>query len=135
NITELEKKGINTTEMKNLLNSIKEKLNQTNTLISSSDFYAASQVLSEVSSLIENLKAKIQSPPQKPSTGFDFTIIIIVGVIAGIAVVVFYLFWPSEEEGFMPKKGWFKKKNEEEKILKKLKKKKEDDKFEYKYKK
>src|SRR3989344_1697960 len=135
NISVLEAKGINITEMKNLLNSIKEKLNQTNKLISSSDFYAASQALSEAGNLIENLKSKIQNPPtQKPSTGFDFTIIIIVGVIAGIAVVVFYLFWPSEEEGFMPKKGWFKKK-EEEKILKKLKKKKEDDKFEYKYKK
>lgn len=131
NITALESKGINTTGIRNAFSSIKDKLTQTNASIQSKDYFAASQLLDSVKSLVADLQASITKAKEP---GLDiFLIVIVLVVIIGIGVFL-YLMWPTRE-GFRPQKGWQEPKKEEsaiKKILQKLKRKREEQKYEFK---
>ncbi len=125
NITDLESKGVNTTLMKLKLDSIKDKLNQTDANIQTKDYFAAAQMLDSAKTLLAELQASISTakPPE-----LDVGLVVIVVVII-VAVGIFaYMMWPSGDEGFSLRKGWKKEETKESAIdamIQKLKKKKE----------
>jgi hypothetical protein len=101
NITRLEEGGINTTDIRALFNSIKIKLNQTNSSLEINDYFTANQLLSDAKELIENLKNMIATAKPEQT---DLTILIIVAVIIIVAAaIIAYLFWPAKQ-GFRYKK-------------------------------
>lgn len=100
NITRLEGKGINTTDIRSLLDRIKDKLNQTNSSLEIKDYYTANQLLNDVNNMIKELQGMIATAKSKEA---DFTIVIIVVVIIIVAAIIAYLFWPVKQ-GYKYKK-------------------------------
>ena len=96
NVTELQNKGADVTELKNILNSIKDKLNQANSSLGSQDYFTANVLLNDAKQLISDLQAKMSSTsPPKPQ---EFNLLlIIIPVIIGVAGVLAYLFWPTKK--------------------------------------
>ncbi len=96
NISDLANKGANVTDLRNILNSIKDKLNQTNSSLSSQDYFAANALLNEVKSLVNDLQAKIITT--RPEEFKIDIIYIIIPIIIGVAAVLAYLFWPAKKQ-------------------------------------
>ncbi len=95
NISDLASKGANVTELRNILNSIKDKLSQTNSSLSSQDYFKANALLNETKQLISQLQEKISTT--KPQEFKIDLIYIIIPVIIGVAAVLAYLFWPTRK--------------------------------------
>ncbi|MCX6819307.1 MAG: hypothetical protein NT129_04915 [Candidatus Aenigmarchaeota archaeon] len=104
NITLLEQKGINTTEIRELFNSAMNKLNQTNSSLQSSDYFTASQLLQETSNLINDIRLKIDDAGIETLVGDNtFIIITIVIILIVVGGILAYLFWPEKyRPSFMP---------------------------------
>ena len=131
NITALKSKGVNTTEIRNKFNDIKAKLTQANASIEKKDYFAASQFLDSVRSLVTDVQASIT---QSKEPGFNIFLIVVVLIIIISIGILLYLLWPTGE-GFHPQKGWQEPKKEAStinKILQKLKRKREEQKYEFK---
>ena len=93
NITDLQNKGTDVAELKNILDSIKDKLSQTNSSLNSQDYFTANVLLNEAKLLISDLQNKLIAP--KPGEFKIDLIYIIVPVLIGITAFVAYLFWPT----------------------------------------
>ncbi|MBI5060692.1 MAG: hypothetical protein HZB67_00080 [Candidatus Aenigmarchaeota archaeon] len=111
NISLLSLDGANVTTINASLAAIKSKLSQVNTSLAAKDYYTAGILLNEISSLISSLKADMANttiPAEEQPVVIDipWLYIGIVIVVAVVAVVLAYLFWPEKEEGYHPKKGW-----------------------------
>ncbi len=106
NITLLEQKGINTTEIRELFNSAMNKLNQTNISLQSSDYFTASQLLQETSNLIDDIRLKIDEAGIETLVGDNtFIIITIVIILIVVGGILAYLFWPEKyRPSFMPER-------------------------------
>jgi hypothetical protein len=129
NITYLQSRGVDVSEMLVQLNFTKEKIRNANLSIQSQDYVSASQLIENAKSLLDDLQSKIENVQVSPSS--DLTIIIIAAVVAvAIIAVVVYLFLPTESKGFSPKMGWRQK----NKIKKSVEKEKKEEKIKYKYK-
>lgn len=117
NITYLQEKGVNTTYLWSIYDSIREKLNQLNSTLESRDYFAASQLIDSIKALSEDLASRISAAElPKPA---DLTIIIIVAVAAiAVAGVLAYLFWPFQPKGFQKK--FFVKEENKESLLSKI---------------
>jgi len=104
NITLLEQKGINTTEIRELFKSAMNKLNQTNISLQSNDYFTASQLLQETSNLINDIRLKIdEAGIEKLGGDNTFIIITIVIILIIVGGILAYLFWPEKyRPGFMP---------------------------------
>lgn len=91
-IAELKNKGTDVSELQNILNTIKDKLNQTNSSLSNQDYFAANVFLNDIKQLISDFEAKASAA--KPQ---EFNILfIIIPVVIGVAAVLAYLFWPTK---------------------------------------
>lgn len=97
NITELEGKGADVTELRSMLNSIKEKLSQAGQSIDSQDYFTASTLLNEVKTLIDDFKIQTANTSPPPPAEFNW-LFVIVPVALGIIAVIAYLFWPVKEK-------------------------------------
>jgi len=126
-ITRLEGKGINTTDIRALFDDIKDKLNQTNSSLENKDYYTANQLLNSANAQIEDLKnmiATVAGPEES-----NLIIILVIVIIIIIGAVVAYLFLPVKS-GFRYKeivKPVYRHKEEDMEIkslLKKIKEKK-----------
>jgi hypothetical protein len=103
NITDLESKGYNVTELKIAYGSIESKLNQTNTTLNSGDYFNATLMLDEVKTMLDDMSGKLAgaqmiAEAEQPQAQIDITFIIIVIIIIAVAVVIAYLFWPEKKE-------------------------------------
>jgi len=116
NITKLEEKGVNTTDIRTLFNSINDKLNQTNSSLENEDYYTANQLLNDANNLIEELKGMIATAEP---VGIDLIIVIVIILIIAIAGIIAYLFWPVRQ-GYKYKESGTDVKD----LLKKIKRKK-----------
>jgi septation ring formation regulator EzrA len=118
NITDLEKRNASlgdVDDLKAILESIKNKINQSKTYIDNGDYVNAKIVLDQAKNLMGQFSAKADSVGFREiavqvSNPLDITIIVIVVVIVAIIAVVIYLFWPSAKEKQIMLKYEFKRK-------------------------
>ncbi len=94
-LAELKSKGADVTELQNVLNTIKDKLNQANSSLSSQDYFTANVLLNDIKQLVRDFEAKAA---EAKTSEFKIDIIyIIVPVAVGIIAVLAYLFWPTKK--------------------------------------
>ncbi len=103
--SELQSKGVNVDEINALLLNAKDKLLQANLSLELHEYATAKQILDDARSLLDSAQNQINTANIVAAPLNDFsnlTFIIVVIVIAGMVVLVLYMFIPSKGE----KKAW-----------------------------
>jgi hypothetical protein len=105
-------KNQNNTEAKNLFSQLKQKFSQASSYANQSDYRSAYDLLDDIESLLNQTKTALSLSGSK---GFGLginlgdlkglSIWIIIAVVAIVAVVLGYLFWPTSG-GFKPQKEY-----------------------------
>ena len=104
NVTELKAAGVNTTEIEALLAGIKEKMEQANLSISSSDYFAASTAIDAIDALSAELSEKIEAA--RNAQGSNTLIIIVIAIVLIALGVVGYMLLPSKLSGMSKNMPW-----------------------------
>jgi len=107
NITGMGNKGYNITEVRQILENLKAKLNNLNSSITNKDYLTAYELIDDVDAMINDANSKMQNAEKEAPKQGDLTIILAAVIIVAAAVIILlYLFWPTEEMGFHHQKGW-----------------------------
>lgn len=114
-----ETKNKNNTEAKTLFNQLKEKFNQASNYFNQSDYRSAYDLLDDIESLLNQTKTALSGGTVggKGIGPIDWKGLgkwIIVAVVAVVAIVLGYLFWPTSG-GFKPLKGYSPQPKKEDK--------------------
>jgi hypothetical protein len=123
-------KNQNNTDAKTFFNQLKERFNQASNYYNQSEYKSAYDLLSDIESLLNKTKTALAMESSKSisiNLG-DWGKWVIIGVIAVVAVVLGYLFWPTPSGGYKPQKGFlpeFKKEDKKTMISEQLEKLKE----------
>jgi hypothetical protein len=123
-------KNQNNTDAKTFFNQLKDKFNQASNYYNQGEYKSAYDLLSDIESLLNKTKTALAMESSKPISidlG-DWGKWVIIGVIAVVAVVLGYLFWPTPGGGYKPQKGFlpeFKKEDKKTVISEQLEKLKE----------
>jgi hypothetical protein len=97
NITSLENKGFDVTELRTLLDNARSKLTQTSISLEARDYSSAAQYLDDAKGLIDAITAKVVASSAS-AIKLDPVVIVIIIVIIAAAVIVIYLFLPPKPE-------------------------------------
>jgi hypothetical protein len=112
-------KNQNNTEAKTLFNQLKEKFNQASSYFNQSDYRSAYDLLDDIESLLNQTRTALSiGPGTSIGIGFidwkDLGKWIIVAVVAVVAIVLGYLFWPTSG-GYKPQKVYVPEVKKEDK--------------------
>jgi hypothetical protein len=117
-------KNQNNTEAKTFFNQLKTKFNQASSYYNQSDYRSAYDLLDDMASLLNQTETALSLTGSK---GFGLGINlgnlkglgmwIIIGVVAIIAVVLAYLFWPTSSGGFKPQKGYTQESKDKKTVI------------------
>ncbi len=110
--SELESLGYDVSKVKDLLNKLEKKIENAESFVKAGDYISAYQLFDSIKSLIGQIHVELQKvkkaeerkpEEEKKAKGFPWGIVIpaLCGIFA--AIILAYLFWPSEE-GFQPQK-------------------------------
>ncbi len=132
-----EKSGFGETKQKkieNLIEFAKSKLNSTKALIDAEKYFEASTASSEIAAIISNIKAAFEEkePVPEPQPLDTTFIVVLVAVLAGAVVIIFFVLRPAKEHGYSKTSGWVYQQPKEkftDKMKKKFKKKKKEASF------
>lgn len=126
NITSIEKLGKDVSELRVLLDVIKNKLAQSEQAINNNDYFTAKILLDDAKGLMDNLYLMEHNIVSEPGQ-FDFLfIVILVVIIVGVGIFLLFMFMPSKKNYQFHKIVEETNTKKENKILNILKKKKRD---------
>jgi hypothetical protein len=86
--------GFNVTSTEETLNALKSVIAQAESYVQQGDYTNAARILQNVGNLPNEIRKELERI--KSSGGPNYTIYIIIGVAVGLAVLLAYLFWPTE---------------------------------------
>ena len=115
-VSSLGASGANVEEVQALLLNARSKLSQANQSLESKDYFTAQQLLGDAKGLLDAAStqaASISIPGSVPVVPADFTLMIIMAVIAGVIVFVVYLLLPPGKS--KPASSFFEKSGEKKK--------------------